>query len=162
MPAARAFQTRVSSRLNVCNGCQDTQPNPTPTASTASTTCWWATYTVTATAKGFSTDTLKNMEVVLNTVITANLTLPVGSTATTVEVSAGAAQIDTTTAQLQTTFDTKQVQELPAAANGLGRLQSEPAGRRCLHVGRNWPGHWSRHLGPAPRQQLVQPGWHQQ
>ncbi len=77
-------------------------------------------YSITATAKGFSTDKLENVEVVLNNVITANLTLPVGGTATTVEVSAGAAQIDTTTAQLQTTFDTKQVQELPAAMNNAG------------------------------------------
>src|SRR5271157_3014989 len=66
-------------------------------------------YSITATAKGFSTDKLENVEVVLNNVITANLTLPVGGTATTVEVSAGAAQIDTTTAQLQTTFTTKDV-----------------------------------------------------
>jgi hypothetical protein len=77
-------------------------------------------YTVTASAKGFSTDTLKNIDLVLNTVVTANLTLAVGSTATTIEVSTGAVAIDTTTAQLQTTFDTKQVQELPAAANGSG------------------------------------------
>src|SRR5271165_601179 len=77
-------------------------------------------YTITATAKGFSTDKLENVEVVLNNVITANLTLAVGGTATTVEVTAGAAQIDTTTAQLQTTFDTKQVMELPASANNAG------------------------------------------
>jgi hypothetical protein len=77
-------------------------------------------YTVTASAKGFAADTLKNIDVVLNNVITANLTLPVGSAATTVEVSAGAAQIDTTTAQLQTTFDTKQVAELPQGATGSG------------------------------------------
>src|SRR5271165_6506148 len=77
-------------------------------------------YSVTASAKGFSTDTLKNIDLVLNTIVTANLTLAVGSTATTIEVSTGAVAIDTTTAQLQTTFDAKQVQELPAAANGSG------------------------------------------
>ncbi len=78
------------------------------------------TYSITATAKGFSTDKLENVEVVLNNVITANLTLPVGGTATTVEVSAGAAQIDTTTAQLQTTFNTQEVMELPATASNSG------------------------------------------
>jgi Carboxypeptidase regulatory-like domain len=77
-------------------------------------------YTVTGSAKGFASDTLKNIDVTLNNVITANLTLPVGSAATTVEVSAGAVQIDTTTAQLQTSFDTKQVQELPQGASGSG------------------------------------------
>ena len=77
-------------------------------------------YTITATAKGFSTDKLENVEVALNNVITANLKLAVGGTATTVEVSAGAVQIDTTTAQLQTTFGTKDVEELPATANNAG------------------------------------------
>ncbi len=77
-------------------------------------------YSITATAKGFSTDKLENVEVVLNNVITANLTLPVGGTATTVEVSAGAAQIDTTTAQLQTAFNTQDVLELPSTASNSG------------------------------------------
>lgn len=77
-------------------------------------------YTVTASASGFSADTLKNIDVTLSNVITANLTLAVGSTATTVEVNAGAVSIDTTTAQLQTTFDTKQLQDLPQAAQGSG------------------------------------------
>lgn len=77
-------------------------------------------YSVTASAKGFSTDTVKNVDLILNTIVTSNLTLAVGSTATTVEVNAGSVAIDTTTAQLQTTFDAKQVQELPAAASGSG------------------------------------------
>jgi hypothetical protein len=75
---------------------------------------------VTGSATGFATDTLKNVEVTLNNVITANLTLQVGTNATTVEVTGGAAQIDTTTAQLQTSFDTKQVAELPQGASGSG------------------------------------------
>ncbi len=78
------------------------------------------TYTITASASGFASDTLKNVELTLNTVVTANLKLAVGSTATTVEVTAGAVAIDTTTAQLQTTFGTQQVQELPQTAQGSG------------------------------------------
>ncbi len=78
------------------------------------------TYTVSGSAKGFAASTLKNVDVALNNTITANLTLSVGTAATTVEVSAGAVQIDTTTAQLQTSFDTKQVAEIPIAANGSG------------------------------------------
>ena len=79
-------------------------------------------YTITATAKGFSTDKLENVEVALNNVITANLTLAVGGTATTVEVSAGAVQIDTTTAQLQTTFGTK------AGAGASGNCEQRGSG----------------------------------
>ncbi len=77
-------------------------------------------YSITTSATGFATDTLKDVDVTLNNVITANVTLQIGTAATTVEVTGGAAQIDTTTAQLQTSFDTKQVQELPQTANGSG------------------------------------------
>src|SRR5580704_7095457 len=77
-------------------------------------------YTLTASASGFSSDTLKNVDVTLNNTITANLTLGVGTVGTTVEVSASAASIDTTTAQLQTTFSTKEVLELPQTSNNAG------------------------------------------
>src|SRR5579863_3206916 len=77
-------------------------------------------YTLTAAASGFSTDTLKNVDLTLNTVVTANMTLSIGKVGTTVEVSASAVAIDTTTAQLQTTFTTTQVLELPQAAAGSG------------------------------------------
>jgi hypothetical protein len=77
-------------------------------------------YTVTASAAGFTTDTLKNVDLTLNTVVTANLTLSVGTVGTTVEVSASAVPIDTTTAQLQTTYTTTQVLELPTSAEGSG------------------------------------------
>jgi hypothetical protein len=77
-------------------------------------------YTLTAAASGFSTDTLKNVDLTLNTVVTANMTLSIGKVGTTVEVSAAAVAIDTTTAQLQTTFSTSQVLELPQTASGSG------------------------------------------
>ena len=77
-------------------------------------------YTVTASVTGFTTDTLKNVDLVLNTIVTANLTLSVGKVGTTVEVNASAVSIDTTTAQLQSTFTTTQVLELPQAAQGSG------------------------------------------
>ena len=90
-------------------------------------------YSVTGSATGFATDTLKNVEVTLNNVITANLTLQVGTNATTVEVTGGAAQIDTTTAQLQTSFDTKQVAELPQGASGSGIYNLSLLGQACHH-----------------------------
>jgi Carboxypeptidase regulatory-like domain/TonB dependent receptor len=77
-------------------------------------------YTLTASAAGFSTDTLKNVDVTLNNTITANLTLSIGSVGTTVEVSASAVSIDTTTAQLQTTYSTKEILELPTTSNNAG------------------------------------------
>jgi carboxypeptidase family protein/TonB-dependent receptor-like protein len=77
-------------------------------------------YTLTASATGFTTDTLKNVDVTLNNTVTANLTLTVGSVGTTVEVAASAVAIDTTTAQLQTTYDTRQVFELPQTGNNSG------------------------------------------
>ncbi len=77
------------------------------------------TYTLTASAPGFTRATVKNVQVQLNNTLTQNLTLDVGSTATTVEVSAAGVGIDTTTSQLQTTFETKQLEELPSA--GLSR-----------------------------------------
>src|SRR5579871_5214399 len=77
-------------------------------------------YTLTASASGFSTDTLKNVDVILNNTITANLTLSIGTVGTTVEVSASAVSIDTTTAQLQTTFSTKEIFELPTTSNNSG------------------------------------------
>ncbi len=77
-------------------------------------------YTITATAVGFSSAGLKNIAVDLNKTVTANLTLAVGSTSATVEVNAAAAVIDTTTAQLENTYSTTQVVNLPTAATGSG------------------------------------------
>ncbi|HLJ49566.1 MAG TPA: TonB-dependent receptor [Bryobacteraceae bacterium] len=77
-------------------------------------------YTITASASGFSSDTLKNVDLTLNAVLTANLTLAVGSVGTSVEVSASALQLDTTTAQVQTTYNTQQVLELPQTASNSG------------------------------------------
>jgi len=78
------------------------------------------TYTVTAVAGGFSKAELKGIRVDLNVTATANFTLQVGQTVQTVEVTAAAATIDTTTAQLQNTFETQQLMDLPTASNGSG------------------------------------------
>ena len=78
------------------------------------------TYTLTAAASGFGATTLKNVQVVLNTTATQNMTLQVGQVATSVEVHEAAVVIDTTTAQIQNTFNTKEVTDLPNTAVGLG------------------------------------------
>src|ERR1700736_6900547 len=73
-------------------------------------------YTLTASATGFATGTVKDVKVQLNNVVTQNMTLSVGTTSTTVEVTAAAAPIDTTTAQLQSTFQTREAVDIPAAS----------------------------------------------
>jgi hypothetical protein len=80
------------------------------------------TYTLTATASGFGTSTLKAVAVNLNKTATVNLTLQVSATSTTVEVSTAAAQLDTTTAQIQTTYISKQLADSPNTAIGNGVL----------------------------------------
>ena len=77
-------------------------------------------YTLSATAAGFAPITQKGLRVELNNTLTANLTMSVGNTATTIEVSEAGAGIDTTTAQVQTSFNTMQVVELPQASSGSG------------------------------------------
>jgi hypothetical protein len=77
-------------------------------------------YTLTATAKGFATTTEKGLRVELNNSLTSNITLSVGNTATTLEVTEAGPGIDTTTATLQQTFDAKDVLELPQTGQGSG------------------------------------------
>ena len=77
-------------------------------------------YTITGAAKGFSTSGLSDVAVDLNKTVTANITLAVGSTSVSVEVSESAAVIDTTTAQLESTFSTTQMIDLPTASSGSG------------------------------------------
>jgi hypothetical protein len=78
------------------------------------------TYNVTATSSGFTPVTLGNVGVTLNQTVTANLTLKVGEVTTVVEVQEAGATIDTSTAQLQTAFDSKQAVDVPLA--GISRV----------------------------------------
>jgi hypothetical protein len=79
------------------------------------------TYNVTASAPKFSAKTLQ-VVVELNKTATARLELEVGQASTTVEVSGVATVIDTSTAQLQTTYDARQTQDLPTSGLGSGVL----------------------------------------
>ena len=76
------------------------------------------TYSLSATAAGFSKTEIANVAVQLNETVTTNITLQIGQTTSTVEVTSAAASIDTTTAQLQTSFESKQMEDLPAASGG--------------------------------------------
>jgi hypothetical protein len=77
-------------------------------------------YNVTATAAGFATATLKNVDIQLSKTSTANITLQVGSVSTSVDVSEVGVVIDTTTAQLQSNFDARQIVNLPIIENANG------------------------------------------
>ncbi|HEX4748909.1 MAG TPA: carboxypeptidase regulatory-like domain-containing protein [Bryobacteraceae bacterium] len=78
------------------------------------------TYTLQVSAPGFAGAEIDNVSVVLNQSVTSNATLQVQQTSTRIEVSTAPPAIDTTTAQIQTTFDAKQSEELPIAAVGSG------------------------------------------
>jgi hypothetical protein len=80
------------------------------------------TYTLTVAASGFTKAEMKAVEVQLNKTITENVHLEVGQSTATVEVTAAAAVIDTTTSQVQTTFQSAQLMDLPNASTGNGVL----------------------------------------
>ena len=62
------------------------------------------------------------VEVKLNQTSTANITASVSGAATTVEVSGAVATIDTTTPQIQSTFESKEAQDIPWTSIGSGVL----------------------------------------
>ena len=78
------------------------------------------TYKVTVTSRGFKT-AIQQVDVVLNQTGTLNITLSPGATTETIEVSGVAATIDTTSAQLQSTYDNRYSQDLGlTSAGGIG------------------------------------------
>jgi hypothetical protein len=76
------------------------------------------TYRVSATASGFKTTTLDNVTVELNKSNTLNIKLELGTSTTTVEVSGEAPPVDTTTAQLQSTFSDRFSTDLGLTTSG--------------------------------------------
>ena len=78
-------------------------------------------YSVAVDASGFTKSVVNDIAVDINQTVTANVTVQIGQAATTVEVSTTAgSNIDTTTAQIQTTFEGKQMADLPSASTGSG------------------------------------------
>ncbi len=80
------------------------------------------TYSLNVTAKGFSAAEIKGVSVSLNVQSTTNVTLQVGEAKTIVEVTGSAVTIDTTTAQVQSTFESRQLADLPVTSSGSGVL----------------------------------------
>ena len=79
-------------------------------------------YNLGATAAGFAASGLSNLNIELNKTATANVTLQVGSVASTIEVSEAPATLDTTTAQLGGTFERVEAIEIPSSSLPLGVL----------------------------------------
>ena len=82
-------------------------------------------YDVSATANGFAMRTIANVQLDLNHTGSVNLSLAVGDVTTTVEVTESAALIDTSTSQVQTTFDSALATDSPVTGisktiNGAG------------------------------------------
>src|SRR5882672_9969683 len=75
------------------------------------------TYKITVKSSGFKT-AVQQVDVVLNQTGTLNITLAPGATSETIEVSGVAATIDTTSAQLQTTYDERFSQDLGISSAG--------------------------------------------
>ncbi len=79
------------------------------------------TYKITAKMTNFKTIT-EQVDVELNKTSTRNLSLTPGAASETIEVSGTPPAIDTTTSQLQTTYDEQQLHDLPSATTGSGVL----------------------------------------
>ena len=77
-------------------------------------------YTITVSATGFTTATLKDVTVELSRTTTANLTLSVGNVASAVEVTSAPALLDTTTAQVTNTYERRLATDHPLSANPSG------------------------------------------
>jgi hypothetical protein len=76
------------------------------------------TYSVTASSSNFATTTINGFTIQLNKTSALQITLEVKGAVTSIEVSGSAATLDTTTSQLQTTFDAKEIGDNAIAATG--------------------------------------------
>lgn len=74
-------------------------------------------YTLRASAEGFAATTVRGIQIELSKTASIIVHLDLSKVATTVEVSEAGVVIDTTTAQLQTNFDSRQAVNLPIIEN---------------------------------------------
>jgi len=79
-------------------------------------------YNITATAANFAATTVNGFEIFLNRDTTLQITLEIKGAVTSIEVSGQAAALDTTTAQVQSTFEGKEISDLPTVSQGSGVL----------------------------------------
>lgn len=77
------------------------------------------TYNVTASSANFAATTVNGFVIELNKTSTLQITLEIKGAVTSIEVSGQAAALDTTTAQISSTFDQRLAQDLPTASFGV-------------------------------------------
>jgi len=78
------------------------------------------TYSITVQAPGFETTALENVDVALNRTTTANVTLQVGTVETQINVIEAATLIDTTTATVGSSFESREAIYNPVSSLPLG------------------------------------------
>ena len=85
------------------------------------------TYNITATGPGFSTASIPDVRVLVNSPVTVNIRMELGAISQTVEVSAETAQLNTTDATIGNAFGTHAIIQLPLEArNVVGLLALQP------------------------------------
>jgi len=93
------------------------------------------TYTVTVIASGFEKVTVSNVNVTAGNVYTLPVKMTMGQTSTTVEVSAAAVQVDTTTATQSDTIPTTALQNIPLNGRDFSQLIAVSPGYAGYSVG---------------------------
>jgi hypothetical protein len=78
-------------------------------------------YTITASNENFATTTINGFTIQLNKTSSLMITLEVKGAVTSIEVSGTAAALDTTTSQLQSTFESKDISDSALASTGGNR-----------------------------------------
>jgi Carboxypeptidase regulatory-like domain/TonB dependent receptor len=86
------------------------------------------TYVLTVEASGFRRFERSNLELLVNTPVTSDVKMEIGTALQTVEVSGQAVTLNTTDASLGNAFSTRQVLELPLEAGNVPELLSLQAG----------------------------------
>jgi hypothetical protein len=79
-------------------------------------------YNITASSSNFASTTVNGFAIELNKTTTLQITLEIKGAVTSIEVSGQAVALDTTTAQLQSTFEGKELSDLPTVSQGSGVL----------------------------------------
>lgn len=118
-PTGAAVPNAKVEATNTATGVKTTQ-NTNATGEYHLANLPFGAYDVTASAQGFAPTTLKAVSIELNKIATANIALQVGQTTSTVEVTEAAAVIDTSTATISNTYDSRQSENLPSASTGSG------------------------------------------
>jgi hypothetical protein len=108
-------------------------------------------YNITASSANFAATTINGFHVDLNKTITLQITLEIKGAVTSIEVSGQAVALDTTTAQLQNTFEGKELADLPSVSTGSGVLNLSLLGAGVASSGGVGVGSGPSVAGQRPR-----------